>query len=230
MQYRYLTPISAFFSILLLLATASYATPFGIRKDGKIDQAAISTGFKESEWEKVVTSLEGYLKENGDNRVSIEERIFAYKHLGVICAADSLTRSKAESYFTRMVSLSPDIEILDLYPSAKVLEIFQKSKQDYKALMDYSVKHDKFGRKTNPNDAKPIPMAAQKQKPTANQTIKSQPRETQVSEKNSTWIWWTLGIAAAAGLGTGAYYLTSGDAGVHVNSTDIHQKNESPSN
>ncbi len=68
----------------LFLALACHANAFGIREDGQIDQAAIRLGYKESEWDKVVETLEGYLRKKGDSRVSLEERIFAYKYLGVI--------------------------------------------------------------------------------------------------------------------------------------------------
>jgi hypothetical protein len=227
---------TAFF--LLLFAFSCLANAFGIRKDGKIDQPAINLGYKESDWERVVACLEGYLRKHGDSRVSVEERIFAYKYLGVIAAADSLSRVKAESYFTRLIRLSPDIEIVDLFPSEKVLAIFQKSKNDYRNLVNYSVQHDTYGRKMRTVDSQAVgnptplpssekPLAAKVRQPVKQAPHAGQDPGIRKDSKTSPMLWWTLGIATVAGLGTGAYYLISQDPGVEVITQDVRQKGES---
>ena len=200
-----------FIAVLFLLAAVCDAKPFGIGKDGKLDKSAIAAGYMESEWDQVVASLEGYLRRKGDNQVPVEERIFAYKYLGVISAADTLTRAKAESYFTRMFRLSPDIDIVDLFPSSRVLEIFKNAKSEYERFVRYSTQHDDVGRKTAAVDTakSPNPGAApSKSAPVKGRTPK---QEKLAGTRKHSWIWWTFGIATAAGVGAGAYYLATLD-------------------
>lgn len=209
---------------LLLFASACVAKPFGIDGKGNIDQAAITAGYMESEWDQVVESLEGYLRRKGDNQVTAEERIFAYKFLGVIYAADSLTRPKAESYFTRMLRLSPDIDIVDLFPSLRVIEIFKAAKSDYDKFVRYSAQHDNIGRKTGTVDSakSPLPAAGPgKAEPLARKT--REPKRPEIGAQSHSWIWWSLGLAAAAGVGAGAYYMSTQEKSPQTSSTDVFQ-------
>lgn len=205
----------------------SAPSPFGIRRDGKLDQPAISKAYKESDWDQVTTALEGYLRRHGDSKVSPEERIFAYKYLGVIYAADSLSRTKAESYFTRLLNLSPKVAIVDLFPSKRVNDLFREMKREHEERLQYTQEFDTYGRESDP-----VIGGKNRENSNANNAVKSdsmptlasrerspQPiparntRETQIKSKSNAWVWWTVGIAAAAGAGAGAYYLTSQDPG-----------------
>lgn len=208
----------------------SAPSQFGISRDGKLDQPAIARAYKESDWDQVTGALEGYLRRHGDSKVSPEERIFAYKYLGVIYAADSLSRSKAESYFTRLLNLSPKVEILDLFASKKVNELFDQMKFDHDRRSKYSQQFDSYGRESNPSLSsmgQPSPTSFDQSPldsiPTiAIHTRLPQPvpvrptRESSLKTKSKAWVWWTVGIAAAAGAGAGIYYLSSQDTGPKV--------------
>src|SRR4051812_38940001 len=114
--------------LLLVFSVPAPASAFGIRKDGKLDQMAISKAYRESDWEPVCKSLEGYLRYTEKSRIDADERIFAYKHLGVIYASDSATYNRAESYFNLLLELSPNIELVDMYVSKKVSDFFRDVK------------------------------------------------------------------------------------------------------
>ncbi len=192
-------------TLCLPLDVFSEKAKFGLSPDGMLDQPTLEKAYKESEWDQVTKLLEGYLRNKGDSRVSQEERIFAYKYLGVICAADSLSRSKAESYFTRLLNLSPDEDIVDLFPSRRVKDLFLEVKRENEELKRYSSRP-----KTSVRDSMPTVTAIST---TQRDTVRFTPKQSKpnIQEPKSTWIWWTVGIAAATGAGVGAYYLSSNE-------------------
>jgi hypothetical protein len=222
-KLRFLSQSSAalLLALALVLPEICHSAPsaFGLRRDGKLDQSTLNKAYKESDWDQVTQALEGYLRRNGDSKVSVEERIFAYKYLGVIYAADSLSRSKAESYFTRLLNLSPDESIVDLYPSKRVKDLFQDVRNEKEELSDYARRRgapaDGIGvRKSSGEPAGDLqrdsmPSFAARNPAREPVPIQRRPTQSQVKESKSTWVWWTVGIAAAAGAGAGAYYLSS---------------------
>jgi hypothetical protein len=204
----------------LLLVIQVHAAPhlFGIDKDGKIDQAAIGSAYKNSDWDEARHALEGYLKRKGDRNVAIDERIFSYKYLGVILAADSLTKARSESYFHRLLDLSPKIEILDLFASKKINDFFQEVKRDHENQKAYSSTFDAYGHETQNPNAKPDgplstkdSMATSSQAKNSPQPIPMRQNSELKSSQSQTWVWWTVGVAAVAGIGATAYYLTLDD-------------------
>jgi len=204
---------------------------FGLRQDGTLDQPALAHAYMESDWDLVTTTLESYLRLHGDSRVSPEERIFAYKYLGVIYAADSLYHSKSESYFTRLLKLSPKVEIFDLFPSKKVDDFFHDVKREYEDQLKYTEHFDSFGHETdkkngqkgsettsakNKSSGDSISAFASQQRSPKPVPVKNAQREASLKPKSSAWVWWTVGIAATAAAGAGAYYLASQEPGTHV--------------
>lgn len=220
-------------ALALVLPVICHSAPsaFGLRRDGKLDQSTLNKAYKESDWDQVTQALEGYLRRNGDSKVSVEERIFAYKYLGVIYAADSLSRSKAESYFTRLLNLSPDESIVDLYPSKRVKDLFQDVRNEKEELSDYARRrgapsdapavNKTRGDKPNEPSLDSMPSLASRTPVREPVPIQRRPTQSQVKESKSTWVWWTVGIAAAAGAGAGAYYLSSREPGKTTETTEI---------
>jgi hypothetical protein len=188
------------------------AAEFGVTRDGRLDRPALTKAYQESEWEQVTKTLEGYLRKKGDSRVSEDERVFAYKYLGVIYAADSLSRSKAESYFTRLLKLSSDVEIVDLYASKRVNDLFAEVKNEHLKRQAYEQ------RLANRGETMAQPSPTQERPP---QKIPVK-RQARIEDKNGKWVWWTVGIAAAAGVGAGAYYLTQSDGGKKIETQEIN--------
>lgn len=219
-------PASLLLKLAVLLPAICQSAPasFGIGRDGKLDQQAIAKAYKESDWEQVTGALEGYLRRHGDSKVSAEERTFAYKYLGVIHAADSLSRSKAESYFTRLLNLSPDESIVDMYPSKRVKDLFQEVRREKAELIDYARRRGASadgisgsrkpdGETTGETKRDSMPSFSSRTPAREPVPIQRRPNQSQIKESKSTWVWWTVGIAAAAGAGAGAFYLSSRDPG-----------------
>jgi hypothetical protein len=222
------------FLIGLLLMLQVHAAPhlYGIGKDGKIDQNAIGSAYKNSDWDEARTALEGYLKRKGDRNVAIDERIFAYKYLGVILAADSLTRARSESYFHRLLDLSPKIEILDLFASKKINDFFLAVKRDHENQKAYSSTFDAYGHETKASNTNK-PMGSQSATPDSTTVIAKANHSPQPIQKNArlekdrgqAWVWWTVGIAAVAGVGATTFYLTQDNVPKRVSeSTTIAPK------
>ncbi len=202
-------------TLLSLLPTAAVAakSTFGLLPDGRLDQAAIAKAYKESEWEMIISTLQGYLRSKDEDAIALNEKIYAFKYLGVIFGADSASRSKAESYFTRLVELSPTVEIVDLFPSKRVTDLFSEVKQDYQKRKQYTQQYDVYGHKTGDGSQDAMAHAASGNSQTRkelNQALPKANRETpKFEDGNKTWVWWTLGLAAAVGAGVGVYVLTS---------------------
>lgn len=166
--------------VILLLLTfftcpASWAA-FGFKLDGSLDKEAISHSYFESDFARILPPLEMY-RQSFPATATREDSIFVYKYLSVIYAADSSTRSRAESYMVQLLKLMPTIELIDLYISDNIQAIFRNVKQNYLEQQKYVREHDSYGR----------PL-----------TDSTKPRRTTPSKASSKqWVWWTLG-----GLGT----------------------------
>jgi hypothetical protein len=184
-------------------------------KQQKIDPEAIHKAYTESDWEQIKTNLEGVLRKQGDANVSREERILAYKYLGVICAADSTSRPKAISYFNRLLDLSPNIEIVDLFPSEKVTEIFNATKREKESQTQYMKNHDRFGNALTPQPSsrtQSLPMPA---------------RATPKAE-SSNWLWWTAGSALAVGAAVSTYVMVQSGTETKIVTQKTELNGETP--
>jgi hypothetical protein len=206
-----------FLAIFAFLPGLVLGASFGLTPSGRLDQTTLAKAYKESDWDKVTEVLEGYLRKKGDTKLELEERIFAYKYLGTIYAADSLTHTKSESYYNRLLDLSPSIEIFDLYASKKINDFFETVKRDHERSRNYASKFDSYGRAQNPGATQPVrsdSTPAMISKHPIRQPVPAQ-KETQIRDKSShAWVWWTVGIAAAAGAGATAYYMTNSETKV----------------
>jgi hypothetical protein len=188
------------------LLPARSAGLFGVTKDGRLDTKTISSAYNESEFEPVRVSVEKYLKQRGD-AVTREEKIFAFKYLGVIYAADSSSRVRAESYFNRLLDLAPNIELIDMYVSPKIMEVFEGVKNERRRDEQYRSNFDAYGNPIKPVNKTPSRDTVQQPANTKAGPTTAKP-ELRKEESGHAWIWWTAG-AAALGAGVGLYILTT---------------------
>ncbi len=206
---------AALFALLPCLAFGE----FGLLPDGHLDMPSLSSAYAESEFAKVSEVLEAYDK-HAAGKATHEERVFTFKHLGVIYAADSATLPRAESYFNRLLNLAPNIELVDMYVSPKIQRVFQRVKDDFRAQAAYKSKFDAFG---NPHAADtrppPVPSSA------GSTDSPPPPRKPRLSknasppEKSRTWVWWAGGLLTV-GAGVGLYLWTQ-DPGESTRTRDI---------
>lgn len=186
------------FLILVMLPLSGMAADHVV-VNGKLRLDVLNKAFMESDWENVTRELEAFLKSKKPEALPVHDRIAAYKYLGTIYAADTLTRSRAETDFFLLLDLSPDIEIADLYVSNSINDFFQEIKRKHKAQKEYEAKFDSYGFPKQPvAQPKATPLAAKPGNPV--------PKQPQIRESGGhAWIWWTTGTLAMAAIGTYLY-------------------------
>jgi hypothetical protein len=199
--------------LFCLLAIPLYAA--------KLDFSSLEKAYLDGELQDIKVTLEDFLKENS-RTASRQDLIFAYKYLGVIYAADSISQPKAESYFHQLFTLAPRIEILDLYPSARIQDIFRRVKMEFKARAEYADQYDSFGNpvgdpagvesesasareKSSRTQAGDVPSLSKK--PSSPDPSPRKTLEMTQSNRPSLWLW--VGGAALLGGGVFAYWWFS---------------------
>jgi hypothetical protein len=94
-----------------------------------LDTAAIHALDMDGEFESAIQQLEhasnnGLLKSHSDS-------VFAYKHLGVMYAAQYETMEKGKNYMYRLLGIEPSVKILDMYASEMIYMIFRNVQAEY---------------------------------------------------------------------------------------------------
>jgi hypothetical protein len=185
-----------FLGAILASATGSHAA-FGLAPDGHLDKKTLRKAYEESDFDKVLSVLEGFQKKHPAD-ASLEERIFTHKYLGVIYAADSATSIRAESHFNMLLELSPHIELVDMYVSPKIQRLFDQVKSQFEKKKRYDSQYDDLGipLKGKAGDGLTSNPAAASDSTAAKPVLKP--------HGSRKWIWWGVG-AAAVGIGVGFY-------------------------
>jgi hypothetical protein len=172
----------------------------GQRPNGALDMPVLEATYKEGELEAVKNALESYVKNRGDGATK-DERIFSYKYLGVIYAADPDSRTRAESFFNQLFGLSPHIELTGMFVSKNIQGVFDEVKREFQRNTEYKSRFDALGH--------PIAEAEPKAKA---DSAKAVPVESSPSQKSRQWMWWTAGgIMAVAATGTVVYLAMDGE-------------------
>jgi hypothetical protein len=209
---------SLFLSICLFLAFSSvFAAP--ALQSGPLSQ--VKQLYKDGEFEKVRTQLEAFLK-HSDASASREDRILAYKYLGVVYASKPDGTPQAEAYFFRLFDLAPAVQITELYVSSTVNDVFKKTRERFISETQSSGAVDEFG---NPlvkgnspknEDGDAMVRATSKnatkdslREPITKAPIRNTPNSQASLQTKKPKIWpWILGAAVVGG-GVGVYLLTS---------------------
>ncbi|MFC1586148.1 hypothetical protein ACFL5V_11415 [Fibrobacterota bacterium] len=189
-------------TIIVLLLFASGSTSWtmpGLLEDGSLNREEIQKLYFDGEFEPVAAALEQFRKINP--QASEEDRIFMYKYLSVVYAANSETRDKAESYMYQLLKLVPAVDLMDMYISDSIKAIFNKVKTEYQARNQPAAPKEQKKQSDPVVVKKPDPAPAP-QAPAEKEADKPEP--------NRRWIWWTAGGLAVAGAVT-AFVLLSGD-------------------
>jgi hypothetical protein len=189
------------FVVAALLLIQLALGDLGLKSDGSLDMPALEATYKEGELEAVKNALESYLKNRGE-KATRDERVFAYKYLGVIHAADPDSRTRAESFFNQLFQLTPHIELAGMFVSKNIQALFDEVKRDFERNTEYKSRFDALGHPI----ASPEPA-------TKGDSVKAAPQaEASSSRPNRKWIWWTAGgFVAAAAAGTANFLAVDGD-------------------
>jgi len=179
---------------LLVLASVAFvaALPAGLNSDGSLDKEIIRKFYFDGEFEKVTQALENFRKQNPDaNEVN---KIFMFKHLSVVYAANPDTRLKGESYMYQLLKLVPSVTLIDMYISDNIKAIFKNVKTDYQE------RHSLLEKQHVSTESSSVALED-----------KSQEGSTEAANSGSRkWMWWTAGGVALAGAVT-VFILVSGD-------------------
>ncbi len=166
--------------------------------NGPLNLKTIKSNYQEGDFDKVKIALEPHMK-NGGAQLSPEEKIFTYKYLGVVYAADSSTIPLAKNAFYQLIKLSPNIEIVDLYVSDKIQSLFNEVKHQFQSEADYAQKYDEYGKPIN-NSKKPNSVP---KKGDDNHNSNTE------QKLNRTGVYWTAGVIGAAVVAGGAWWIMS---------------------
>ena len=174
--------LSTICCITIILGFTQIFSQPGLLEDGSIDKEAVRKFYFDGDFDKVKRALETFRKSNPG--APVHDMAFVYKYLGVVYAADSDSRQKAESYMFQMFKLMPNIDLIDMYVSDQVESIFQKVKKRYQEM------HPDQAIRSGGN-----PEIQQKEK--------------KEEKKSKQWIWWTAGGVGVAAAVTGFLLLSS---------------------
>ena len=181
----------------------------------KLDNAKVKALYKDGEFEMIREELEIFLK-SADSDASREDRITAYKYLGVVYGTKLGGKPQAETYFFRLLDLAPIVNLTELYVSSSVDQIFRDTRERFIAEKQSASAVDEFGNPKTVVDAQAYPMARPKGKQTdslarfATKTpIKNKPKAQPNLSDKKVKVWpWVLGAAVVGG-GVGLYLMTS---------------------
>jgi hypothetical protein len=169
--------------------------------------------YKEGEFEKIRVDLEGYLRQSGKT-AGPKEKIFAYKYLGVIYAAEPQGYPLAETYFYQLLNMAPNAHLSDLYVSSAVEGVFAKTRDRFQKENRENSRYDEFG---NPRAEAGGERAASPETVSKPGPLLSQPRPAnpgprknpQVKAKDKAPVWpWIVGVGVAGAVGGYFWYAT----------------------
>jgi hypothetical protein len=168
--------------ILILLAACS-------RGFCGLDTAGIKAVYLQGEFDSSTAMLEGALA--GPAKMDRNDSIFALKYLGTMRAANEATAEKARYYFHQLLHLRPGMELVDMFASERVLDLFKQVKREHEVLYPKETPEAEAGTETGPR--------ADLRKPIGN-TRRS-------GAFRGQWEWWLAGGALVTAIALGWIYF-----------------------
>lgn len=170
----------------------------------------IKSLYKEGEFEKIRVTLEDFLKKSGKT-AEPKEKIFAYKYLGVIYAAEQEGYPLAETYFYQMLKLAPNAHLSDLYVSSAIENVFTKTQIRFQKENRDNLEFDEFGNPLKPADPDVAiaPTKGGATRPIRPSKTDSTPPRRPASEKQSTIRVWPWVLGAGVVMAVGGYFWYS---------------------
>jgi tetratricopeptide (TPR) repeat protein len=138
----------------------------------ELPYSKIKNLYNEGEFEKIRLTLDDFLKKSG-KAAQPKEKIFAYKYLGVIYAAEPEGYPLAETYFYQMLTLAPNAHISDMYVSSTIENLFNKTQARFQRENRVNSEFDEFGNRRAPLDTGMAVAPAKR-----DSTIPIRPRKT----------------------------------------------------
>lgn len=191
------------FLILILFVRAAMPAVPGLHADGSLDRPKISKAYFEGDFDLVMEALEAFRKIRPDP--SREDRIYTYKYLSVIYAANPDTRAKAESYMYQLLKIMPSIELMDLYISDNIESIFNTVRVRFEKQQRIGFDSPQGAPPTPSLQTAPLSDPAPRTAAGDGETA----RAMRAGEKgSSTWVWWTVGAVGLTAAVAGFVFLS----------------------
>lgn len=169
--------------------------------------AKIKGLYKEGEFEKIRLTLEDFLKKSGRS-AEPKEKIFAYKYLGVIYAAEPEGYPLAETYFYQMLKLAPNAHLSDLYVSSAIENVFTKTQVRFQKENRDNSEYDEFGNRRGAQDTgmAVTPIKRDTIRPVRPSKTDARPPKRPTPAKNSSIGAWPWVLGGGVVLAAGGYF------------------------
>ncbi len=102
---------------------------FGSGKSDSLDLSKAHEFYNNGEFEKAIQTIEAFSQSHPNP--SRQDSIFISKHLAVIYLADPETRERGKYYTYQLLGLNPTEELIDMFVSEEIEEIFSKVRKEY---------------------------------------------------------------------------------------------------
>jgi hypothetical protein len=142
-----------------------------------LDTIAVHKVYVDGDFDQAIEMLKPAL--DGSYRLSHQDSVFIFKHLGVMYAAKYETREKGKKYMMLLLQTEPTARIMDMYASDMIYMIF-KNLQDEYSLSLAKMKRAQGHLQGNAHGEMPVDSA-------------------KARSKNHAWAYWTGGALLAAG-------------------------------
>jgi hypothetical protein len=172
--------------------------------------AKIKNLYNEGEFEKIRVSLEDFLKKSGKTSQP-KERIFAYKYLGVIYAAEPQGYPLAETYFYQLLKLAPNAHLSDMYVSTAIEDVFSRTQVRFRKENQENLEFDEFGnpRKSPDTSMGLAPIKRDTTRPIRPKNVDLPPPRQPAPQRQSSMRAWPWVVGGGLVLAVGGYYWYS---------------------
>ncbi len=199
-------------ALILMLTTAipiiagqnktgrSQKSPDPIRVVHILDQNWIHNVYREGDFDVVVALIDTFTNHNAT--YSKDDSVFIAKHLAVIYSANPTTRELGKNYMFRLLDLLPSAKIVDMFVSDEIDHIFEKVREEY------IVRQQSMGQET-PNHFESNQYAANKlaMQDKTDQGKASASDDKKKKSSSHTGYWIAGGVTLVAVAGTAFYFL-----------------------
>jgi hypothetical protein len=158
-----------------------------IAKVEVLNRTWVENTYKNGDLDAVKFRLQGILKSR--QTLSRSDSIFVYKYVSVVTAADAENKHIAKDYMYKLLSIQPNVDIIDLYVSESITQLFQDVKKEFHARMAYVSQKDTIEN----SNSKPIGLRP-KEKPHASKP-KNGNNSLVPSKSYAIWYWTAAGLA-----------------------------------
>jgi hypothetical protein len=164
-----------------------------------LDQKKIHSFYNDGDFETVIAIIDTFTRANP--AYGKADSVFIAKHLAVIYTANPATREKGKSYMFRLLDLLPSAKIVDMFVSDEIDHIFEKVREEF-------VVHQQMQGKDEPSRLESYQYAADRMKQNAPRDSAATPSPKAADKASSGHaLYWTAGGLAAVTIAAAATYF-----------------------